>query len=201
MTPLMFAALADHYDLVKYFLQCSGGMDVNAVDWQGNSALHYAAAGRCLQAIDTRHKEVTLKALVEKGANVNEANHDGMTPIMNAISDGNEDAVAVLLASHADVNTTTKFGMTPLMHAAAQGSTTVLTLLLNAGACAAVKTHDGNTALHYAASRGRFAAYELLRDKFGCSTSDQNSSGKTPEELFEHAKETKQGDRVSIFSR
>ncbi|CUF56836.1 receptor-type protein kinase, putative, partial [Bodo saltans] len=123
MTPLMYASLMGHYDLVEYFLECSG-TNVNAVDSVGDSALHYAARGDNSHAIGS-----ILKALIEKGANVNQVNHEGMTPMMHAISEGNAEAVAALITSEADVNTPNHFGISPLMQAAVQGSTKVLTLL------------------------------------------------------------------------
>lgn len=73
--------------------------------------------------------------LCAAGAAVNEANYEGVTPLLCASIMGNEALVAVLLEARADANTSDKFGSTPLQAAAFDGRSAVVRLLLGARAC------------------------------------------------------------------
>ena len=53
-----------------------------------------------------------LPALLAKGAEINAADHDGRTALMNAAVDAQDDSVQLLLAHGADVNARTKNGLT-----------------------------------------------------------------------------------------
>jgi len=56
----------------------------------------------------------TVRALLEKGANVNAKGKDGMTALMNAASADYRDIVHSLLEKGADVNAKDNDGWTPL---------------------------------------------------------------------------------------
>jgi ankyrin repeat protein len=58
-----------------------------------------------------------VKALVERGANVNAVRHDGSTPLHAACREGSADTVAYLISKGADVNAKDDGGCTPLHRA------------------------------------------------------------------------------------
>ena len=62
-----------------------------------------------------------MKALIEKGADVNLATLDKTTPLMAAAYDGHLDIVALLLERGADVNAKDQIQLTAVMYAAGQG--------------------------------------------------------------------------------
>ena len=87
------------------------GEDVNKREpKRGQTALHFAAYN---------DKPVTLKALIEAGADVNAQDSDGSTPLSFAAEEGNPMIVMELIKAGADVNLARHDGATPL-HMAAQ---------------------------------------------------------------------------------
>ena len=66
------------------------------------------------------------RMLIERGANVSQADVQGITPLMAAAFDGNEEIVALLLASHADVSATDRVGKTAIEYASGRGHTAVV---------------------------------------------------------------------------
>ena len=111
-TPLMEAASAGHTDIVRYFcnlhflylqiqiarLLIAHGADVNAQSSSGNTPLMYACAGGHEEVpVNTNtnsdrtntdaHKYVqVVRVLLEAGANVEDHNENGHTPLMEAAS-------------------------------------------------------------------------------------------------------------------
>lgn len=65
---------------------------------------------------------------------------EGMTPILVAAHDGENEEVARLIEAGADVNQTSKYGWTPLIFAAREGHAEVVELLLENGADTDIKT-------------------------------------------------------------
>ena len=64
-----------------------------------------------------------LSFLIAEGANVNWANKDGITPLLQAAEKGHTECVKLLIAAEAEVNTAYKNGKTPLLLAAEKGHT------------------------------------------------------------------------------
>jgi cytohesin len=105
-----------------------------------------------------------IRALVEAGADVNESDESGVTPLFVAAYSGHAEAVAALLEMGADVHRWDSRGE-PLMHwAAEEGTPEVIRLLVEAGADVNQRSPRGWTGLHEAALLGRAdIAEELLR--------------------------------------
>jgi ankyrin repeat protein len=131
------------------------GADVNAVEGDGVTALHWAA---------TSGDAELAKMLVLAGGNVRAATRfGGYTPLHVAAERGSAAVIQTLLAAGADANGTTARGTTPLMLAAASGDTASLTALLDARAEPnATETERGHTALMFAAAANRLPAVTLL---------------------------------------
>uniref|UniRef100_A0A914X8U4 Uncharacterized protein n=1 Tax=Plectus sambesii TaxID=2011161 RepID=A0A914X8U4_9BILA len=91
-TPLMEAASAGHFDIVKLLL--AHGADSNAQSSTGNTPLMYACAGG--------HEDV-VKALLESNADVEIRNENGHCPLMEAASAGHVNIAKYLVNAGASV--------------------------------------------------------------------------------------------------
>ncbi|MFN3650240.1 MAG: ankyrin repeat domain-containing protein [Armatimonadota bacterium] len=91
---------------------------------------------------------VTL--LLESGAEVDDRDEGGMTPLMWAALGGSLPLLELLLSRGADVNAADQRGDTALMRAAGRGRGPVVKLLLARGAKVNAADQDGCTALHIA---------------------------------------------------
>lgn len=103
-----------------------------------------------------------VKALLNKGTDVNETNESGATALMWAAGRGDNEIVEVLLAKGADVNAKTRVGLTALLFASNQGHTQTVKVLLNAGADVNAGAEEGHTALLAAALTGHTEIVKLL---------------------------------------
>jgi len=110
-------------DIVALFLKA--GMDVNASDQHGHTALMIASY--------MGHTNLA-KFLLEKGANINARSNEGDTALMEAIYSGHNDTVQLLIEKGADVNARSNGGLSPLMLAGAVGNPEVADALRKAGA-------------------------------------------------------------------
>jgi ankyrin repeat protein len=130
------------------------GTDVNGVQADGATALHWAAY----------HGDPGLaRLLVEAGADVTAANRNGSTPLWLAASRGDAETVKILLDAGASANEELPLGRRPLMLAARSGSVETVRVLLERGADPNAKeTERGTTALMQAADQGHAAVIRLL---------------------------------------
>jgi ankyrin repeat protein len=94
--------------------------------------------------------EPAIKALLESGADVNQAAKDGRTSLFFAAQIGHEAAVRRLLEGGADVNRAKEDGTTPLHVAAQEGQEAAVQLLLEGGADVNRATEGGATPLYVA---------------------------------------------------
>jgi len=136
--------------------------DVNAVDMDGWTLLHFAAGQGCLHLVEM---------LIQKGANVNASNF-GWTPLHWAADGGHKEVVTYLIKNGAEVNAKEMQGNTPLHCAAVAGRLDTVRLLLNNGAEPNLKTADGETVLDQAIRWDRHEIVELLR-KHDAKTSEE----------------------------
>ena len=131
------------------------GVDVNAPQQDGATALHWAAY----------HDDLTTaEALIEAGADPSAANRVGATPMRLATINGSAPMIALLLDAGVDPNEPlTSHGDTALMMAARTGVPDAIELLLGRGArIDAAETWGGTTALVWAIAEHHPAAVALL---------------------------------------
>lgn len=187
-TRLHWEALRGNASLVTALVR-KGGVDLNARDEDGKTALHLAA--------QYSHREVVLE-LINSKADVNAESPDGRSaldlaelhaaewkastrmweneavkemlkrhfcngwsPLMVEAEKGDVPALQGLVAQRADVRARNKAGASALHYAA---SPAVAQVLLGAGADLHAFDADRRTPLHYAAADGRLAVIQFLLD-------------------------------------
>ena len=103
-----------------------------------------------------------VRALLEKRADVNAPQADGMTALHWATYHDDVDSVKLLLAAGADAKAASRYGVTPLSVACTNGNTAVVELLLDAGADANSTLPGGETVLMTASRTGRLGPVNSL---------------------------------------
>lgn len=132
------------------------GLDVNAAQPDGMTALHWASQ---------RGDAAGAQMLMYAGARVDAVTRNGnYTPLHLAARNGRATVVKALLSAGANVNAMTTTGAASALHfAASNGDSATVTALLDKGA--SVDTREGawgQTPLMWAASANRLAALDIL---------------------------------------
>lgn len=183
MTPLVAAACSGRPDVVEYFLELDA--TVMSTDYGGSLAL--AGAGLSGSVAVARllvdhgapvnlsrpasayaplmvgaffGREAIVEFLLQHGAKVNAAAHDGKTALMLAAAADKPKVVETLLEHDANVHAKDREGRTALRHAAQTGSCTSAAILLEQGARWNGTLADGSTGTMDAATGG---CRELVR--------------------------------------
>jgi ankyrin repeat protein len=178
--------------------------DVNAVQPDGATALHWAAhwddlqtanlligAGAALDAVNelgvsplslacTHASAPMVELLLAAGARSNAALPGGETPLMTCARTGSVDAVKALLAREADPNAVeTGRGQTALMWAVAGKQSVVAKLLIDKGANVRARSTGGFTPLLFAAQAGDVESARLLLAA-GADVNERAPDGSSP---------------------
>lgn len=176
---LVLAARYGQADTVSYFLD--GGMDVDAKDAYGNTALIAAASNG---------QEQMVLLLLSRDADVNAANKKDMTALMGAAVNGDYQLAHQLIKMGAEVNARNDEGETALHLAVRYGHRNAAQVLLNGAANPNIRNtvpvnfdNGGYTPLMYAVSHGTTQAQadwaamtQLLLDN-GANPNLTNSHG------------------------
>uniref|UniRef100_A0A0G4GD46 Uncharacterized protein n=1 Tax=Chromera velia CCMP2878 TaxID=1169474 RepID=A0A0G4GD46_9ALVE len=173
MNPLHEAAVRGRVDVLKRLVK-EEGVDVNAKDKDGDTALHRASLSG---------QKGAVVSLLELGADVEAASdRHGRTAVHAAAERGHVDVLRVLLNAGAEaMRGDRKKGTTALHVACRGGHRDVVLVLLWRGASEAVNIRDaaGDTALHEAARSGdRLLVRTLLA--FRADPNPVNRDGRTP---------------------
>ncbi|HEY6393351.1 MAG TPA: ankyrin repeat domain-containing protein [Bryobacteraceae bacterium] len=136
-----------------------------------------------IKAIDEGRMD-DARNLIAKGADVNAANQNGVTALMQAAIGSaylpdNVPAVKMLLEKKANVDAQDKRGLTALHHAVAEGKTDAANLLLDAKANPNMKDAAGMTPLLAAVEYGRSAIMKTLLER-GADIEIADATGTTP---------------------
>jgi ankyrin repeat protein len=160
-----------HHDRVAVNSLLDRGADVDAVEGDGSTALHWAAQGNDGELVE---------ALLEAGASPNAATRFGVTPLELAGNNGNRAMIERLVAAGADPNSVSREGQTPLMSAARAGRVDAVQALLEHGARVdAAEEWRGQTALMLAAGEGHVEVARTLVEA-GANVTATAKSGFTP---------------------
>jgi len=104
-------------------------------------------------------------AMIVKGADVNQAQPDGTTPLHWAIYRVDRELVGTLLKKGANVNIANRYGASPLTEAVRVADAMLVGMLLEVGADANTANEDGQSALMLAARTGSVAVARLLVER------------------------------------
>lgn len=149
-TELMHAAAIGNLEPVRALI--GQGVDVDAVDDDGDTALFYALSNR---------NDMVVVELLQGRANPDLAGASG--PVLHAaVGSGQSEVVSAIVDHGADVNLRSSTGVTASMLAAGSGSDGVMRLLHARGADLNACDGDGDSVLFYAASNGQAATVHLL---------------------------------------
>jgi ankyrin repeat protein len=146
--------------------------DVNLPNTKtGNTALHLA--------VEWRRPRIIL-FLLEKGAAIDIANNDGLTPLQLAATIDNCEAITLLLQQCAQVEARSLAGPTALQYAAWKGNWVAFDLLLIGGADINTWNKQGETLLHEQARYGSTVSIASKLLDQGANIEARTSQGYTP---------------------
>jgi ankyrin repeat protein len=120
-------------------------------------------SGQLASVIQEGRRAAAL-AMIQKGADVNEAQPDGTRPIHWAVYRVDYELVDALIAKKARVDVANEFGATPLAEAVKQGDARMVKTLLAAGSGTEGANADGQTALMIAIKNGELPIVQMLLD-------------------------------------
>lgn len=176
-TAVMYAAKNGHLECVNLFINYKANLNMR--DKFGDTAIAHAVLGR---------KDKCLAVLVEAGADVNLANADKCTPLMQAASCFNDcvKCLMILMESGADICRKDKDGDTAAFYAASYGNSACLKKLITFYGRKYVDTRNNRkrTPLMVACvSRNNSAScVQVLLDS-GADIQTQDGEGKTALDL------------------
>jgi ankyrin repeat protein len=130
------------------------GVDCDAVDQEGHTALMFAAFNG--------HSEIVI-FLLDSGAEINLRDYLERTSLLYASTGPFPETVKILLDRGADPNIVdSDEHFSPLMHAAAEGHLDVVKVLIAHGADRSLKDVDGDDAVSFATKAGHMQVAEYL---------------------------------------
>lgn len=117
-------------------------LNLKATTETGDNALHYLA-GKPKQA-------ALINYLISKGVDVNKANEDGKTPLINASMANNDlETISVLARATKNINEPDNKGATALAYAVSENTPEVVKLLLDKGAEVQLENKEGDNMAYY----------------------------------------------------
>ena len=202
-TALADAALFGSDSTVSILIQ--HGADINRQNWEGYTALHWAARGHSevtttlmknhhgstpLSNSSKNRKNKVVQSLIEAGADLNIQDNDGNTALHCAALGRQNEMMTTLIKAGADINirnkkgetylnTTDEDGNTLMHHAAGEGDNEEIITLIEAGTHLNIQNKNKETALHWAASLGHNEVITTFI-KAGAHLNIQTSLGSTP---------------------
>ena len=169
---LIFAVAKGNHDIVRSLL--AGGINPNVSKRDGTSALH-AAGSTTIQSGALQCATI----LLEHGADVNQADRYGNSPLMEAARQPSAEMVELLLAHGATPTATSFQGMTALMRGCVDGCTaTTRALLLGRADPQQCSPRNGDHALAMEVRGGHVGCVRLLLE-FGLTADLRSGNGAT----------------------
>lgn len=204
VTALHCAVAKGHIDFVKFLLQQSG-ININAVDSDGQTPLHFAVVHpwvHCtvlllqhdadVNIIDCDGRSPLYYACMERGmleqieimltktTTINAKDKLGLTPLAIAICYENTEYIVPLLEKGADLNIASHSGRTPFMMACLEVSPEMLLMLLRWEPNLTVIGNEHETALHLLCQRGFHDVIKPIIEHGGVDIDARTKKGITP---------------------
>ena len=151
---------------VALLLRANPALNLNALDNQQRTPLHYAAmAGNAS----------IMQFLLERGAEMEVPDALGKAPLHYAARTSEDCVICLLKAKpRLGVHAVDRAGQTPLHDAALAGRSSVMRLLARSGADVTARTANGSTLLHCAAKSGaKSACCEALQQRLSPRATDK----------------------------
>jgi ankyrin repeat protein len=136
-----------------------------------------------LQSIHTAAllgRTAELQKRIASRLDINDGNGAAIaTPLHDAVIDGNQEAVNLILASGADINSKDDAGLTPLHYAVIEGEGQIAEILLDKGANVEAADVSGSSPLQWAANSGDLTTCRALIAKHA-DVNNKADDGCTP---------------------
>jgi ankyrin repeat protein len=120
-----------------------------------------------------------VQTLITRGANINETNRKGLTPLMWAICAKQTQTAQKLVDLGANINIQDKYGYSALSYAILYGNVEMVNYLVGKGADLKQKDSNNYSYLHIASSQNKSDIVEILL-KSKMNINEKNSNGETP---------------------
>lgn len=120
----------------------------------------------------------TVRSLLGRGVDVNQAQADGMTALHWAVYHDDLERAKLLVSAKADVKSTNRYGVTPLSLACTNGNEAMIDLLLAAGADPNTRLPGNESVLMTAARTGKLGAVTALLSR-GAEVNAPEKRGQT----------------------
>lgn len=117
-----------------------------------------------------------IQKLVNQGANVNEADAKGVTPLMYAAMSGKTEAAELLWNLGANLNAQDKYGYSALIHSLSYGYEDMSQLLIECNADVNARTYNGDTPLLIALAKCKTPTIKMLINN-GADINARNNQG------------------------
>lgn len=155
------AQFTENYTFLKAVSERDGEQATELLDRPGSTivdARDLKTGETGLHIVLQRRDAVWLRFLLQRGANPNIADKEGLTPLMLATNLRFAEGAEILLGRKADANQANRSGETPLIRAVQLGDLTMVRLLLKNGADAdRADSLSGQSARDYASADTRRA--------------------------------------------
>ena len=196
-TPLYIASMNGCNDIVNMLIK--GGAHCNQRNNQGRSPLYVASLANYENTMDFPFELDTIThwdgnpfdaasliyytdivdLLIKGGADCNQGDEKGRTPLYAASLAGHADVVNLLIKGGADCNQADEEGRTPLYNASQGGHVDVVDVLIKCGADCNQADVEGKTPLYAASYAGHVDVVDFLI-KSGADCNKANKKGTTP---------------------
>lgn len=141
----------------------------------------------------------TVTQLLDEGANPNVRTEDGLTPLMLAANQGDDELCKMLLAAHADIHMCDNNGISVLGWAVGSDKVSTCQMFLEAGAQVNKQDLEGRTALMNAVEWSDGMRVTKLLLKYGADPEIKNKAGKRARECADIAIESSLGAAVVMW--
>ena len=159
---------------IEALLAAGADVKMGVANYNGQTPLHKAAEKRGYSEI-----EQVMQSLIKEGANVNQADNNGESPLHAAACHGDAAIIQFLINAGADAKKTDYKGRTPLHGVSFGDKAAAIQALIKAGADVNQADKNGETPLHSAARYGDAAIIQALIDA-GADVKKTDKKGRTP---------------------